>query len=137
MTSCGMPPRPPSRPWLPFGSAGPLVLVGVDGSENGSRLRDPTVSTTTGPALSVRLLPSRPPGSAGNVVPSLSAVPEAAVLLKVKDADPADMTSNSGWPFTSEGSLPGTRRCRPLADAAPARLVAVVTWGVCSTLTEP
>src|SRR5437660_1227324 len=62
---------------------------------------------------------------------------EAATVLKVKDADPAERTWNAGSPLTPEGSLPVARRCRPLLEAASARLEAAVLLGDCSTRTEP
>src|SRR5437879_7924286 len=136
MTSCGMPPRPPSSPWWPSPVA--VSLTPDFGTEKGPRLlSDPTVSITTGPPLSVRLLPSRLAGSAGSGLPSLPALAEAADLLKVKEADPADRTWNAGAPLISDGSLPGVSSCRPLLWAAPARLEAAVAWGDCRTRTEP
>src|SRR4030088_1351530 len=128
MTSCGMPPSPPRSPWWAPSVAVPLTPD--FGSEKGPRLLcDPTVSITTGPPLSVRLLPSRLAGSADSALRSLPALAEAAVLLKVKDADPADRTWNAGSPLISDGSLPGVSNCRPLLWAAPARLEGEVAWG--------
>src|SRR5438270_9707844 len=61
--SCGIPPRPPRIPWWASPAAVPLPPAA--GAEKGPRLRwDPTVSITTGPPFSVRLLPSRLAGRA-------------------------------------------------------------------------
>src|SRR2546427_5163152 len=136
MTNWGMPSSPPSSPW--WASPVALPLAPDDGAEKGARLRcDPTVSITTGPPLSVRLLPSRFAGRAGRPLPSLPALAEAAAVLKVKDADPAERTWKAGSPLTSDGSLPAARRGRPLLEAASARLEAAVALGDCNTRTEP
>ena len=121
--------------WAPSAALPPMP---DDGAGKGPRLCcDPTVSITTGPPLSVRLLPSRFAGRAGRAWPSLPALAEAAAVLKVKDADPAERTWNVGSPLTADGSLPVARRCKPLLEAASARLDAAVALGGCSTRTEP
>src|SRR5437588_1618408 len=136
MTNWGMPPSSPRSPW--WDSLGTVPLPPDFGAEKGPRLCwEPTVSITTGPPLSVRLLPSRFAGRVGRAWPSLPALAEAAAVLKVKDADPAERTWNAGSPLTPEGSLPVARTCRPLLEAASARLEAAVPLGDCSTRTEP